>query len=235
MHLCGFLEAAHAFQTTIDGRPYRSLLHGDLTPRNIRVLDGRRDQGPRLRHRQGPVAQPQGHAQRVRQLSVPAARAVRNRRDGRVRRLLGRRSAALRDGSRRPAVSRDQHRQPREAHQLAPAAAAARRCIPGRCCARSSAKLLAGDRADRYGDAKSIREDLERTQSGQTDHRGSGRVGRRSDLESRRRTSDTADASSRRGGRADAADRETCRGAVLDRRPGAAHRGVLSRPCRRRQ
>lgn len=37
IELCRFLEAAHAFETTIDGRPLRSLLHGDLKPRNVRV------------------------------------------------------------------------------------------------------------------------------------------------------------------------------------------------------
>jgi hypothetical protein len=42
IQLCDFLEAAHAFETTIDGRQLRALLHGDLKPRNIRVipLDG---------------------------------------------------------------------------------------------------------------------------------------------------------------------------------------------------
>jgi len=35
--LCEFLEAAHRFEVTIDGRPLRSLLHGDLKPRNIKV------------------------------------------------------------------------------------------------------------------------------------------------------------------------------------------------------
>jgi len=37
--LCGFLEAAHGFETSIDGKLLRSLVHGDLKPRNIRVLD----------------------------------------------------------------------------------------------------------------------------------------------------------------------------------------------------
>ncbi len=37
LELCGFLEAAHAFEVTVEGRPLRSLLHGDLKPRNIRV------------------------------------------------------------------------------------------------------------------------------------------------------------------------------------------------------
>jgi hypothetical protein len=38
IQLCHFLEAAHGFEATIDGRRLRSLLHGDLKPRNIRVL-----------------------------------------------------------------------------------------------------------------------------------------------------------------------------------------------------
>jgi hypothetical protein len=38
IQLCHFLEAAHGFEATIDGRNLRSLLHGDLKPRNIRVL-----------------------------------------------------------------------------------------------------------------------------------------------------------------------------------------------------
>lgn len=37
IELCAFLEAAHTFETTIEGRPLRSLLHGDLKPRNIRI------------------------------------------------------------------------------------------------------------------------------------------------------------------------------------------------------
>jgi len=42
IQLCEFLEAAHAFEATIDGRPLRSLLHGDLQPRNVRILPGDR-------------------------------------------------------------------------------------------------------------------------------------------------------------------------------------------------
>jgi len=38
VQLCDFLEAAHNFEATIDGRQLHSLLHGDLQPRNIRVL-----------------------------------------------------------------------------------------------------------------------------------------------------------------------------------------------------
>jgi eukaryotic-like serine/threonine-protein kinase len=40
IQLCHFLEAAHGFETTIDSQPLCSLVHGDLKPRNIRVLPG---------------------------------------------------------------------------------------------------------------------------------------------------------------------------------------------------
>lgn len=39
IQICRFLEAAHTLEPTIDGRKRRALLHGDLKPRNIRVLD----------------------------------------------------------------------------------------------------------------------------------------------------------------------------------------------------
>ncbi len=35
--LCRFLQAAHSFVTTIDGRTSSSLVHGDLKPRNVRL------------------------------------------------------------------------------------------------------------------------------------------------------------------------------------------------------
>jgi serine/threonine protein kinase/tetratricopeptide (TPR) repeat protein len=38
IQICRFLEAAHTLEPTIDGRKQRSLLHGDLKPRNIRIL-----------------------------------------------------------------------------------------------------------------------------------------------------------------------------------------------------
>lgn len=39
IQLCEFLEAADTFTGTLDGREVHSFLHGDLKPRNIRVLD----------------------------------------------------------------------------------------------------------------------------------------------------------------------------------------------------
>ncbi|MET0213960.1 MAG: serine/threonine-protein kinase [Vicinamibacterales bacterium] len=38
VQLCEFLQAADAFERTLDGRQFNLLLHGDLKPRNIRVL-----------------------------------------------------------------------------------------------------------------------------------------------------------------------------------------------------
>ena len=40
IQLCEFLQAAGAFERTLDGRQFKLLLHGDLKPRNIRVLEG---------------------------------------------------------------------------------------------------------------------------------------------------------------------------------------------------
>jgi len=40
IELCRFLEAAHRFETAIDGRAFRSLVHGDLKPRNVRIAVG---------------------------------------------------------------------------------------------------------------------------------------------------------------------------------------------------
>jgi tetratricopeptide (TPR) repeat protein len=37
--LCRFLDTAHQFRTSIDGREFWSLVHGDLKPRNVRVSD----------------------------------------------------------------------------------------------------------------------------------------------------------------------------------------------------
>jgi serine/threonine protein kinase len=42
LELCGFLEAAHGFEVTVEGRSLRSLLHGDLKPRNVRVTSSGR-------------------------------------------------------------------------------------------------------------------------------------------------------------------------------------------------
>ena len=93
---------------------------------------GRPGESARLRHRQGAVDEPQGHAQRLRQHRLPVPRADRERRrDGRHRRLLGRGRDALRDAARRAAVQRARHAAPRARNHRAAAGAAARRHLPG--------------------------------------------------------------------------------------------------------
>src|SRR5688500_10447817 len=37
MELCAFLECAHRFEATVSDRKLRSLVHGDLKPRNVRI------------------------------------------------------------------------------------------------------------------------------------------------------------------------------------------------------
>jgi serine/threonine protein kinase len=37
VELCSFLDDAHRFETVIGNREFRSLVHGDLTPRNVRI------------------------------------------------------------------------------------------------------------------------------------------------------------------------------------------------------
>src|SRR5215470_5812089 len=42
IELCRFLEDAHHFETVIGDRELRSLVHGDLTPRNVRITSGQK-------------------------------------------------------------------------------------------------------------------------------------------------------------------------------------------------
>src|SRR5918999_86682 len=37
IELCRVLELSHTFETTVDARQFRSLIHGDLKPRNVRL------------------------------------------------------------------------------------------------------------------------------------------------------------------------------------------------------
>ena len=126
----------------------------------------RRDQGARLRRGQGAVAQPQGHAQRLRQHGVSVAGVSRQRRSRPAVGRLGARRAALRDGARPAAVPRRRHAPARAADPLA---AARRNRIDGDCPPALQAviaKLLAPYPADRYGSPAEIHADLARAQAG---------------------------------------------------------------------
>ena len=64
IELCRFLDVAHRSETTIDGHGFNALVHGDLKPRNVRVTPSG-DIRILDSHRQGAVAQPPRHAQRL--------------------------------------------------------------------------------------------------------------------------------------------------------------------------
>ena len=125
VQLCRSSSRRTGFEASIDGRSLRSLVHGDLKPRNVRMAHGRRHQGPRLRDRQGAVAQPQGDAQRLRQHAVSVARAARLGRGERARGPVGARRDSLRDAERDGAVSRARHAASRAADSRRLRAAAA--------------------------------------------------------------------------------------------------------------
>ena len=80
--LCAFLDAAHNFAAVIDGQPRRSVVSWRSQAAERAASRRRRGQGARLRHRQGAVTQPQGHAQRLRHQALSLARATRGRRRG---------------------------------------------------------------------------------------------------------------------------------------------------------
>ena len=103
-------------------------------------------QGPRFRHRQGAVAQPESHAQRLRQHRLSVARAARVRRDRCARGFLGGRRPALRNGGRRPAVPGAGHAPAGAAHPIACARRrrSSRRVRP--VCRRSSPSCSPGMR-----------------------------------------------------------------------------------------
>ncbi len=165
IQLCHFLEAAHAFEVTIEGRQLRSLLHGDLKPRNIRVLE----------------------ADQIKVLDFGIAKALSlsrkvTRNDfGSVaylspERLESGEIDAHADfwaigvllyemvGGVQPFRAPDTRLLEQRIRSLQPAAPLDAPCPPG--LQAIVAKLLAGNSADRYGTARAIRDDLECAASG---------------------------------------------------------------------
>jgi hypothetical protein len=172
--LCEFLEAAHRFEVTIDERPLRSLLHGDLKPRNIKVT----------------------HDERVKVLDFGIAKALSlsrkvTRNDfGSIAYLSPER---LESGEIDPQAdfwavgvllyemvsgglpfqAADTRRLEQRIQSRLPPAPLGGRCTPG--LAAVIGKLLAGRPEERYAAAAAIREDLERVIAGretQAEHEG---------------------------------------------------------------
>jgi tRNA A-37 threonylcarbamoyl transferase component Bud32 len=190
IQLCEFLEAAVDFKMTLDGKERSSLLHGDLKPRNIRVLENdeikvfdfgiakalslsrkvtRNDFGSTAylspeRIESGGDVDPQAEFWAVGVLLYEMVGGVQPFQAPDTRRLEQRIRA------RRPPAALD----------------------PG-CPAGLEAiirKLLAGSVAERYSTARAIRDDLERFAAGQeTEAQREGWPGRAEDEAPTRRTS----------------------------------------------
>jgi serine/threonine protein kinase len=161
MQLCRFLELAHAFETTIDGRQLRSLVHGDLKPRNIRVLPG--DQ---IKVLDFGIAKALSLSRKVTRNDFgtfaylspewfDSGGNIDSHADlWAVGVLLYEMVAGV-----QPYVAPDTRRLELRIRSRRPPAPLGDRCPAG--LQAVAAKLLAGALADRYADARSIREDLE--------------------------------------------------------------------------
>ena len=165
IQLCQFLEAAHGFEVTIDGRRLHSLLHGDLKPRNIRLL--RADQ---IKILDFGIAKALSFSRKVTRNDFGSLTYVSPERleSGEIDTYadlwaVGVLLYEMLAGS-QPYRAPDSHRLERRIKSLQPPDPLGGSCPPA--LGAVVAKLLAGSPADRYSDARAIREDLECVTSG---------------------------------------------------------------------
>ncbi len=165
IQLCRFLEAAHSFESTIDGRNLRSLLHGDLKPRNIRVR-----WGDKVKILDFGIAKALSLSRKVTRSDFGSVTYVSPERleSGdidiysdlwAVGVLLYEMLAGL-----QPFRAPDTRRLELRIRSLQPPEPLGPSCPPA--LQAVVAKLLAKRPADRYGDARAIRADLERVKFG---------------------------------------------------------------------
>jgi len=167
IQLCQFLEAAHGFEATIDGRHLRSLLHGDLKPRNIRVLAG-----DRIKVLDFGIAKALSLSRKVTRNDFGSIAYLSPERleTGEIDAhadywTLG---VLLYEmvGGVQPFRAPDTRRLEQRIRSLRPPAPLGPPCPPA--LQAIVAKLLAGNAADRYRDATAIRADLECFSAGAT-------------------------------------------------------------------
>ena len=161
IQLCEFLEAAHAFEATIDGRPLRSLLHGDLQPRNVRILPG-----DRVKVLDFGIAKALSLSRKVTRNDFGSIAYLSPERlesgDIDTRADLWAVGVLLYEmaSGTRPFEAADTRRLEQRIQSGRPAAPLDDRCPAG--LQAIAAKLLAADPTNRYDTAGAIREDLER-------------------------------------------------------------------------
>ena len=174
VQLCQFLEAAHGFEVTIDGRALRSLLHGDLKPRNIRVT-----WGDRVKILDFGIAKALSLSRKVTRNDFGSIAYLSPERleSGEIDPhsdfwAVGVLLYEMVSGG-LPFQAPDTRLLDQRIQSRQPPASLAGRCSPG--MAAVIGKLLAGRPEDRYPTAVAIREDLERVIAGtetQAEHEG---------------------------------------------------------------
>ena len=174
VQLCEFLEAAHGFEVTIDGRPLRSLLHGDLKPRNIKVTED-----DRVKVLDFGIAKALSLSRKVTRNDFGSIAYLSPERleSGEIDPhsdfwAVGVLLYEMVSGG-LPFQAPDTRRLEQRIESRQPPASLEGRCTPG--LAAVIGKLLAGRPEDRYAAAAAIREDLERVIAGretQAEHEG---------------------------------------------------------------
>jgi len=165
IQLCHFLEAAHGFESTIDGRQLRSLLHGDLKPRNIRLL-----WADKVKILDFGIAKALSLSRKVTRNDFGSITYVSPERleSGEIDTYadfwaVGVLLYEMLAGG-QPFRAPDTRRLELRIRSLRPPEPLGAPCPPA--LQAVVAKLLAGHPADRYGDARAIRDDLECVLSG---------------------------------------------------------------------
>ena len=188
IQLCDFLEAAHGFEATVDGRQLRSLLHGDLKPRNIRVL-----KGDQIKVLDFGIAKALSLSRKVTRNDFGSVAYLSPERleSGDIDAhadfwAVGVLLYEMVSGC-QPFQAPDTRRLEQRIRSRRPAASLDGACSPG--LQAVVARLLAGNPADRYSNAKAICEDLECLEFGrQTEAERNGWPGAAHDEPPTRRT-----------------------------------------------